>query len=180
MNKIFKMALITSICVGIFTSPVRADETKNMAISFDPVGLLGGAIPFTFRIRLANHFSLGISGFDKFFNLTKNSVAGVGGGLSGKFHLSSTAFNDGWYIKPEAMAGYWTFGDSPNKVNAFSVEPRLTVGYDWIWASGFNLALGLGIKYSHFIGDKSRVEDMSGFGFHEFFPNFDVGVGWAF
>ena len=179
MKRILKIVLTTSICVGIFTTPLHADD-KNMAISFDPVGLLGGAIPFTFRIRLADHFSIGISGFDKFFNLTKNSVAGVGGGLSGKFHLSSTAFSDGWYIKPEAMGGYWTFGDAPDKVNAFSVEPRLTVGYDWIWPSGFNLALGLGIKYTHFIGDKSRISDLSGFGFHEFFPNFDVGIGWAF
>ncbi len=180
MKQILKLALAASMIVGIFAMPVSATDGRNMAISFDPVGLLGGAIPFTFRVRLADHFSMGISGFDKFFNLTKNTVTGVGGGLSGKFHLSAPAFSDGWYIKPEAMAGYWTFGEKDKVVKAFNVEPRLTVGYDWIWPSGFNLALGLGIKYSHFFGDKSEIEDTSGFGFHEFFPNFDVGLGWAF
>lgn len=180
MKQILNIVLLTSICVGLISTQGNAQDDKNMAITFDPVGLLGGAIPFTFRARLADHFSIGISGYDKFFNLTKKTVNGVGGGLSAKFHLSSVAFNDGWYIKPEAMAGYWSIGDAPDVTHGYSVEPRLTVGYDWIWPSGFNLALGLGIKYIHFIGDQTKVTDLSGFGFHEFFPNFDVGIGWAF
>lgn len=180
MKTISRLALLTCFCVGFLTTPAQGEEQKNMAISFDPVGLLGGAIPFTFRIKMGDRFSLGISGFDKFFNLTKNSVAGVGGGLSGKFHLSAPAFTDGWYLKPEAMAGYWSLGDAPNKTSGYSIEPRLVVGYDWIWSSGFNLNLGSGIKYIHYFGDQSKVEDFPGFGFHEFFPNFEMGVGWAF
>lgn len=171
--------IFLAIGVGLLALPSHADGEKNMALSFDPMGLLSGAVPLTFRMGIADRFSLGITAYDKFFSLSKVTTMGIGGGLSGKFHLSGTAFTNGWYVKPEAMVGYWQIGDEPNKTKGIAIEPRLTAGYDWIWPNGFNLSLGFGIKYLHFTGDRTAIKDM-GFGFHEFFPNADLGLGWAF
>lgn len=174
-------AILASFCVGVLlTTPLLAQGEKNMSLSVDPMGILGGSLPFTFGMRIADRFSLGIIGYDKFFSLGKTKVDGIGGGLSGKFHLSAPAFSDGWYLKPEVMAGYWTIGESPEQSAGYGVEPRLVAGYDWIWAPGFTLSLGLGIKYVFYSGHQNTIKDLVGFGFHEFFPNADLAIGWAF
>lgn len=183
MNIVTRLATVAFLWTTMVASvTANADEqiNKNMALSFEPVGLLNGVIPITFRIGVGDRFSLGISAYDKIFNLTKDHVTGVGGGLSGKFHLSAPAFSNGWYVKVETLGGYWTVGEDAKKSIGFTVEPRLTAGYDWIWTSGFNITLGGGIKYTHYVGDQSKINDIAGFGFHGMFPNADLGVGWAF
>jgi hypothetical protein len=179
VNTAIKTALLMSFCVGILTTPLRGQE-KNMSISFDPMGLLNGAIPLTFRVMAAEHFSFGLSGYDKVFSLSKVKVSGVGGGLSGKFHLSAPAFTNGWYIKPEIMAGYWSIGETPDRSEGYGVEPRLVAGYDWIWSPGFTISLGLGIKYAYLSIDKAKIKDLASFGFYELFPNAELNIGWAF
>lgn len=178
MNTI-RIAVFASIIVGILTIPVRGQE-KNMSITVDPLNLVSGTIPLTFYIKLAEKFSLGLSGYDKIFSLNKTKMTGVGGGLGGKFHLSAPAFEDGWFVKIEAMAGYWTIGEAPNKNKGFSIEPRFMTGYDWVWPAGFTISLGMGIKYTFLTGNLSSVQEFPKLGFHEFFPNADFGVGWAF
>lgn len=172
-------AVLAGFCLGLITTPLFGEE-KNMSLSVDPMSLLGGAVPVTFAAKLADRFSLGLTGYDKFFSLSKVTVQGVGGGLSGKFHLSADAFHDGWFIKPEVMAGFWTIGDPPEQSRGYGFEPRLVAGYDWVWNAGFVLSLGIGIKYVYYSGDPARVKDISGFGFHELFPNADLSLGWAF
>lgn len=180
-----KTIMLARLVVGFLTcalaTPMWAEiGEKNMSLSVEPMSLLSGAIPVTLSIGLGSKFSLGITGYDKFFSLTKIPIQGVGGGLSGKFHLSADAFTNGWFVKPEVMAGYWQIGEGESKTRGVGVEPRLVAGYDWIWPAGFVLSLGIGIKYVYFSGNKEMVKDVSGFGFHEFFPNADLGLGWAF
>jgi len=160
--------------------PARSDDTKNMSLSIDPIDLFAGSIPLTFRVKVANRLSIGLSGYDKIFGTGTTQVLGVGGGLSAKFHLSAPAFTDGWYVKPEIMGGYWSVGDAQEKSVGLGLEPRLLSGYDWIWSSGLSVSLGLGIKYLHFTGNQATIQKIPGFGFHGFFPNADVSLGWAF
>lgn len=187
MKPVIKVAAIMTLCISFFSTTVSAEEDeavvlkeKNMAISFEPMGLLNGSIPLTFRIKLFDHFSLGLSGYDKVFSFTEVDVTGIGGGLSAKFHLSAPAFENGWYLKPEAMVGYWTVGDDDKKTAGYGVEPKLLAGYDWVWKNGFNLSLGAGVKYLYYTGNKSDIKDVNNFGFAELFPNIDLGIGWAF
>lgn len=176
-----RIAVLASIIVGLLTTPLRANE-KNMSISVDPINLVSGSIPITFNMKLAEHFSLGISAYDKVFSLdkTKSKIMGVGGGLGFKFHLSAPAFQNGWFVKPEIMAGYWQIGEDPNKTKGFSIEPRAMAGYEWVWPGGFYLSLGIGIKYCFLTGNLKSIQEFPNLGFHEFFPNADLSVGWAF
>jgi hypothetical protein len=178
--KTVKSEILGIIIVGFITTPLFAQNPKNMSLSLDPIMLAGGSIPLTFQAKVSERLSLSISGYDKVYSFTKTKLLGVGGGLGAKFHLSAPGFEDGWYIRPEAMLGLWTIGDMPNRSQALSLEPRLMAGYDWIWHNGLSVGLGLGIKYVYFGGNPASVQDFSNFGFHDFFPNADISVGWAF
>lgn len=172
--------ILAIIIVGFITTTLEAQEPKNMSLSVDPIMLAGGAIPLTFTMKIAERFSLSLTGYDKVYSFSKTKLLGVGGGLGAKFHLSAPAFEDGWYIRPEAMIGYWTIGEHPNKSRAVSVEPRLMAGYDWIWPAGLMIGVGLGIKYVWYSGNPVTIQEFSNFGFHDFFPNADISIGWAF
>lgn len=176
--------ILTIIIVGVFAATLDAQQEyqneKNMALCIDPIMLAGGAIPLTFQMRVSERFSLSLTGYDKVFSLSKTKLLGVGGGIGAKFHLSRPAFEDGWYIRPEAMVGYWTIGELPNRTRALSVEPRLMAGYEWVWPTGLMVSLGLGIKYVWYSGKAETIQEFPNFGFHDFFPNADVSVGWAF
>jgi hypothetical protein len=172
--------ILVSFLLWSLATTAWSNSAKNMSVSIDPIDLLAGSIPLTFRVKLANRFSLGLSGYDKIFNTGTTPVLGVGGGLSAKFHLSAPAFTDGWYVKPEVMAGYWVVGESPEKSVGLALEPRLMSGYEWIWPSGLSVSLGLGIKFMHFTGNQTAIQKLPGFGFHGFFPNADLSLGWAF
>ncbi|HXW60043.1 MAG TPA: hypothetical protein VEK06_00745 [Myxococcota bacterium] len=172
--------ILTIIIVGFIATTLDAQDSKNMSLSVDPIMLAGGAIPLIFQTRISDRFSLCITGYDKVFSFSKTKLLGVGGGIGAKFHLSAPGYEDGWYIKPETMIGYWSIGELANRTRSLSLEPRLLAGYEWVWPSGLMLGVGLGIKYVWYAGNPASIQEFANFGFHDFFPNADLSIGWAF
>jgi hypothetical protein len=42
------------------------------------------------------------------------------------------------------------------------------------------MSIGLDIKYVDYAGNQASVQEFNNFGFHDFFPNADLNIGWAF
>jgi hypothetical protein len=97
-----------------------------------------------------------------YYFLSQPKVIGGGGTLS-----TSIFFNrvyDGFYLEPGARLLYLsqerTLGSA--KVSGIAGGPQLIGGWGWLWDSGFNISMGLGIGY--FWGSVGRdVKDTDSF-----------------
>lgn len=177
IKRIMCVLVVSIMTFSIGSLAARGQRThKKMQLSIDVLDLVSGELPIIFRFGVSERVSLGVSAYGRLFGFGPVQIYGAGGGVQAKFHLSSSAFHDGWYFKPEFNIGFLHF-----KVgNKLRISPRMTFGYDWIWNSGFSIGFGGGLSYSHNFYKIKIAEKDYGVGLSGFWPSLDFDIGWVF
>lgn len=148
---------------------------KKMELSVNPLQLLLGSLPLTFRVALSEKVALSLSAQGRFLSLGGDTnFYGGGGGVGVKFYLSGAAIEDSWYIEP---ALYFSYVGTGGK-GFWALSPSVIGGYTWVWASGFLINLGLGAQYAINMGD-TLYKGKKPFGTHGILPTGEFSLGWA-
>ncbi len=183
---IFKKSLAIVLLAALWPSGLWAengvDLRRTKEISSNPLQLLGGALPISFRFALSDKAALGVHAIANFFDFQdRTDHFGIGLGLSGKFFLSNLAFEDSWFIEPGVAVGYLFHQTTDTKVknNYVALTGSVIGGYGWVWDSGFSLNLGLGVRYTHAFVNKKIFGSEYSWGLHGFFPAGDFSLGYA-
>lgn len=176
MKKNMKLLALAAFMVPFFSEVALATKNhdRNMAVTVDPWAFYQEQrLPVSFSFAVSDSISLGLVGYGKFAKSKETDFA-FGGGLNAKFHLTNSAFSDGFYVKPEVIVDY-----ANDKNGRLNMQGKLLGGYDWVLKSGLTMGVGLGMQYSHVLGKKDGEEKMSTLGLGVA-PTAELSFGWAF
>jgi hypothetical protein len=154
------------------------DSMKGVNLSANPGGLLLGSLNLRAEIGVSDNIAVGpyVS-----YRSHSASLLGYGGtasalgiGAAATFSIGHARFTDGWFASPYLGYGHGVAGSS---YVGSTMTAGANFGYWWFWNSGFNVGLGLGAEYAHYVGHIDGIGDGSLAGI---VPSGMLQVGYAF
>ncbi|MGC3979404.1 MAG: DUF3575 domain-containing protein [Paludibacteraceae bacterium] len=105
------------------------------------------------------------------------SLGGVGAGYRYYFTYAKKQVPSGFYVTPEAFFSFANVKDDADEnytATFFGIGAE--IGYQWVWASGFTLDLGIGPMYTIISGNEnSGIQKTTGIA-----PAATIAIGFAF
>ncbi|MEP7195221.1 MAG: DUF3575 domain-containing protein [Saprospiraceae bacterium] len=152
-------------------------SAQQNVLKMNPLGFAFGIYNLTYERALgpATSFQVGGRFFTKLFGLDVSSF-----GLDADFKYYITHKKkpspEGFYIGPGISFNKTSYNEfSDATATTFGIGG--TVGYQWIWNSGFALDLGIGPKYLTII---TSSDDLEGESISGVVPNLSFAIGYAF
>ncbi|HVJ64811.1 MAG TPA: hypothetical protein VM901_06120 [Bdellovibrionota bacterium] len=140
-------ALTLTLLAAALTSPRAAaqDDTGNVRIN--PVGFLIGFLNADLDFKLSETFTLGPS--LGLINLSSGdtSLDAFAFGVRANLFLNGTAFTNSWYFGPSVTFGWAKLKTNSDEASTSLTSIKAIFGYQWVWPSGFNLAVAAGPQY---------------------------------
>ncbi len=149
------VARAEDVSTDVSTSPSRG----LLNIRAMPIGMILGEYQGDVSIALMPSWSVGAVGY--YANLESERVfdtigaKGGGVGVTTAYHFSGRGFSDSWYlraqyvyipsidfIQTQTLFGNTTYYGTVEKIGELSAM----IGYHWVYGSGFNLSLALGVR----------------------------------
>jgi hypothetical protein len=136
---------------------------QNQVIKMNPLGFAFGFFNVRYEKALNDKTSFQIGG--NFYSRKFDEVKTTGFGLDAEYRFYITNRKkpapEGFYIGPTIGFDFNKTKDTDTKDGAtFSLFGiGATVGYQWIWDSGFALELGMGPQYSILAGKGDGLDD---------------------
>ncbi len=126
------------------------DSARSTAFNlrFAPLGFIFGSYSLNFDFAVGDRITVGpyLNYFN--YNLLGLGISSVGGGVAMMYYLSGPRLSSSWYLSPEVGFGANSLSLNGATSSVAGLQARATVGYQWVWRSGFNLQLGAGVQYS--------------------------------
>lgn len=172
-----KLLLAIFVC-SLFFSVKGFSQERTKVLKANPFGMAIGNFNLTYEKVLNTKSSVLFSGaymYELFGADVNTGKLGVGY----RYYITheNKEVPSGFYINPQAALGFGgaSSGDSDANFSTFSLGFEL--GYQWAWASGFTLDLGIGPNYTTISGDVDNVdfEKTSGI-----LPAGTIAIGFAF
>lgn len=168
-----------------------ADGGRTVNFRIMPIGTLLGEYMGDLSVALTRYFAVGVVGYSADVKQGDAEVSGSGYGARAQINFSGAKFSDSW-----TLSGYWYrvnsmylkqpslfLGNPPYTTTLSNMqEYGAVLGYQWVWATGFNMSLALGyrkfnwpqpIVLSNGTGNYSLQLENAG-------PKFEFSMGWAF
>jgi hypothetical protein len=108
---------------------------KHTNLAFDPLTLLIGWIDVEAQFAIADNVAISAS----FATLSTGGTTGVAGALTAPIFVRKVV--SGPYLEPGVVAYSFTDGDGASTY----VGPQMSFGWQWMFDSGFNIALASGV-----------------------------------
>lgn len=169
--------LVSQVSFGATTIESKTTtQDRNVNITIDPLSMILGIFDAGADFRVNSNLTLG--GYFKFasYEFTNSSLTGssrltaYGGGAKMHYYLTNNALEDSWYVSPSiGFMPVQTFGSTQS---VFSTGT--TIGYQWVYNSGFNMNLGFGVQYI------SISSDMTDSYLRGIIPAAEFRMGFAF
>jgi hypothetical protein len=179
VKKIHYSLLSTFLCTALLAQPGQQDYERSIALSISPIALIFGQLDTLFQAKLLDVVSLTVPFAISYswyasklieiasknpktkLNVTKAPIA-LSGGLGARIYPSGKGMTDGFYLEPRAMVSYNQFGADGSELgkveySILSVGPRLNLGWDWFFDSGFYTNFGLEAGYSWIVKSDVNV-----------------------
>ena len=181
MKRIVTIAVLASLMSLGVVAGEKSD--RDMAITWNPLSLLGLTLSGSYGIAVSDRVALivplGItyvfSGVGDSQSSASSYLFGISSGLGARFYFTGGAFEDGFYIQPNASIGWMKFG--AGGVNALFAGGNAVLGYSWVWDSGFMLNLAGGAGY-HYVS--ANTDSKAGvFALHGILPAIEFAIGYA-
>ena len=160
----------------VFVALAFSMSAQNNVIKTNPLGMAIGYFNATYERVLGTSSSVLISG-QYTYKLLGTEVSFAGFGLGYRYYITHTKkpVPGGFYINPQVAFSFGSVtDDDDNKYDAKSVGFGAEIGYQWVWASGFVLDLGIGPMYSNVTGGNGEE------GIKGIMPSATVAIGYAF
>jgi hypothetical protein len=165
------------------TSDTKWLNVRTNAL-IDAIGAGEASVDF----RVGPHFTLGPSGLYIFFKSTDvPPIAYIANGYGGRinFYLSD-AISSSWIVAVSAYSLSIRGNQGTSTGTLSGVAAIGEAGYQWVWGSGFNVALLMGILYTNLtqtLTETSSTGQATTYSVPNsqagiFYPDFSVG--WAF
>lgn len=159
----------------LFSMNSFSQERTNV-IKANPFALAFGSFNATYEKVLNSKSSLLFSGSYAYKLLnTDVSAGGLGVGYRYYFTHAKKEVPSGFWVNPQASfeAGSLTDNGTKHSLSAFAIGAQ--IGYQWAWASGFTLDLGIGPNYVTMNSSDYDFETGSGI-----MPAATLAIGFAF
>ncbi len=167
--------LIFIFCVVVFTG--NSISAQKNVLKMNPLGFAFGIYNLTYERALSSSTSFQVKGsfFSKLFGL---EVSSLGFDADFKYFITHKRkpSPEGFYIGPGISINKTSYSEF-NDGSATTFGIGGTVGYQWIWNSGFALDLGMGPKYLTIL---TSSDDLEGETISGVVPNFTLAIGYAF
>ncbi len=160
----------------VFVALAFSMSAQSNVIKTNPLGLAFGNFNATYERVLGTSSSVLIRG-QYMYKLLGTDVSLAGLGLGYRYYITHTKkpVPGGFYINPQVAFSYGSVTDDDGiKYDARSIGIGAEIGYQWVWASGFVLDLGIGPMYSKVTG----ADDSEGF--NGTLPSATLAIGYAF
>lgn len=160
----------------VFVALAFSISAQSNVIKTNPLGLAFGNFNATYERVLGTSSSVLIRG-QYMYKLLGTDVSLAGFGLGYRYYITHTKkpVPGGFYINPQIAFSYGSVTDDDDiKYDARSIGIGAEIGYQWVWASGFVLDLGIGPMYSKVTGTDDNE------GFNGTLPSFTLAIGYAF
>jgi len=150
-------------------------SAQKSVVKTNPIGLAFGNLNAKYETALNSKTSIlvGANYFYKLFGVSVNSF-----GLDGEYRFFFTNKKknvpEGFYIGPSVGVNFINQKDID--YSATSLGIGATLGYQWIWDSGFVLDLGLGPQYTTVLSESGT----STTSFSGVLPRLSFAIGYAF
>jgi len=170
------------------SSSPQADTANNQDVQTlegDPIGKsvnLRLYVPELFEGYLGGVWDIAISNIMSFGPIVRLFVfgkySGYAFGLNVNYSLSGDLFSDGWVLNPYVEYARTNYEQPFDASGVRKKKGTGVVGanmlYEWIWNSGFNVMVGLGLEYA-----RERIP-VTSMGKSDFHPTFEFTLGYAF
>lgn len=172
------------VALALLVSTVARAEAPPfpMNVRINPLSILLGIINTDYDIRVSEHITFGPSiGFATRSSSTVTTT-GFDVGVRANFYLTGKAISDSWYASPAAGVIFLTSKSGGSSASTTALNAGVTFGYHWVWDSGFNLTLGLGVAY-YAVDKNQRATDGSVIvlpAYSGTLPRLDFTLGFAF
>jgi hypothetical protein len=134
------------IPVRIVEDPLPQPQNR---LSAGPLGLLLGIGNFTYERALSPHFSFEVSPAFLYWGFSDEKLMGGGLGLGASYYFKGSA-PKGFRLNAGVTPGYVSADSSgSDSESALFVSTKATLGYNFVWRSGFSLGLGAGVQYAY-------------------------------
>ena len=130
----------------LFLTPAAFAQSTNVRVN--PLGLLIGLFNADIDFKVTDTVTVGPQLSYLNWSLGSTSVKAYGIGARANFYLSGPVFTDGWYAAPAVAMAFASAKNSTDSASYSAVNVSGLFGYQWVWASGFNINLGFGASYS--------------------------------
>lgn len=168
-----------ALCALFATTILAQESERSMAISVSPISLPFGAVDALFQFKMANFVSLTLPANFTYFwpaatvidwaskksnqklAVSKAPII-VSGGLGARFYPTAKGMTDGFYLEPRFVVSYSQFGAEMKELGTLnwskvSIIPKLNLGWDWFWDSGFYMNFGAGLGYAYDVKSELSV-----------------------
>lgn len=179
--KVLFLALI--LCLPLKAENPQSNDGGPFPINvrINPLSILLGVIHADMDFRVANRVTFGPA--LGFASRTSSSViaTGLNLGVRANFYLTGDAISDSWYVSSSAGVLFLTSKSGASEARSNALNLGFTAGYQWVFASGFNVMLGLGAVY-YAIDKKQTATDGSVISVPSYsgtLPRLDFTVGFA-
>lgn len=174
------MKTLFSIFISIFFFTASYGQTQ--VLKMNPLGFAFGFFNLRYEKALNTKTSFQVGG--NFYSRKFGDVKTTGFGLDVeyRFYITNKKKNvpEGFYIGPNAGFDFNKTEDTDTSDGAtFSLFGiGATIGYQWIWDSGFALELGMGPQYSILAGKGDGLDETVDY--EGFLPRLVFAIGYAF
>ncbi len=151
---------------------------KSMNVRVNPLGLLFGSVNGKLDMKMNTNWTVGLYGSYASYSLLSITTKSYGVGVGATYYFNK-AFEDSWVVEPFVAYNRTSVTTTDTaSLNGFVLGSDF--GYQWNWAGGFNITLGLGVAYTLVdstvtIGGTSVSVGGSGIG-----PSATFALGYAF
>ena len=153
---------------------------QNQIIKTNPIGFAFGNFNVKYERALSEATSFVVGG--NFYSRKIFGVKATGYGLDGEFRYYITNRKkpspEGFYIGPGVSFDFNKLTDDGDTGSFTLLGVGATLGYQWVWNSGFSLDLGLGPQYTFAAAKSDDVDEDIDFG--GILPRFEFSIGYAF
>lgn len=142
------------------------------------IGWLSGSADYAFSRStavgvLGEYFAYGTNSTSTDPNNFNEGASGYAYGAELQYALSHDLSTDGWLVNPyiEDLHVKVNSGSAKQSRNIFMVGTNLS--YQWMWASGINMQMGIGAYYT-------SAKVLFGIGNSHIHPDLNITLGYAF
>ena len=144
--------LVGCFCVSVSAVDERTSSEPTWNISTNLFGPVLGEYGLSVSRRLGQWAAVGLTGAYEHPSVTNGnaSASGFGVGAEGVLYFTGSAFSDS--IISAVSAGFEKLSVSDASGGGGSASTSFLAvtaigGYQWVWSSGLNLTLGVGVRY---------------------------------
>ncbi|MGA0164408.1 MAG: DUF3575 domain-containing protein [Bdellovibrionota bacterium] len=165
------------MAISLPVESARANVEQPWKISTNPFGYFLGVYSASASYALTNQIAVNVQPEFLYAYFVDPVIWGLGARAGVPIYFDQTY--DGFYLEPGFVLNYVRQNGSGliEATSGVMLGPDLIAGHNWLWASGFNIDLGIGLGYKWVSFD--TVDTKAGT-FDGILPTARLSFGYAF